>query len=227
MSQKKKISVVIADDHPVFRAGLKHIIEQDSRMEVVGEAGNGIEAVSIIEKLEPDIAIFDIDMPECNGIQAVKKIKDKKLNIKIIFLTMYSDETFFKDVMELGVTGYVLKDNALNDILNAIKYAVQGKIYITPDISGYLLKRDEKNRFSDSILKNITAMERRILTLIAGNKTTREIADELFISYKTVENHRSNICTKLNLKGSHALLKFAFENKDTLLSKESSSQNSN
>jgi len=218
MSQNKKISIVIADDHPVFRAGLKYIIEQDSQMEVVAEAGNGIEAVSIIEELEPDIAVFDIDMPECNGIQAAKKLKDKKLNTKIIFLTMYSDETFFNDVMELGITGYVLKDNALNDILSAIKYAAQGKIYITPEISGYFLKREEKYKFSDLLLKNITAMERRILTMIAENKTSKEIADELFISYKTVENHRSNICTKLNLKGSHALLKFAFENKDTLLS---------
>lgn len=215
MKNEEKISIVIADDHPVFRAGMKHIIEGGSGIEIIGEAGNGTEAIALIEKLKPDVAVLDIDMPECNGIQVARTLRDKNIPVEIIILTMYSEEDFFNEVMELGVKGFVLKDNATNDILNAIKTVAEGKHYITPTLSSYLVKRNER---ANTLLKNITAMEKRVLTLIAENKTSKEIAEELYISYKTVENHRTNICSKLNLHGSHALLKFVFDNKDSILS---------
>jgi DNA-binding NarL/FixJ family response regulator len=213
MANENKISIIIADDHPVFRAGVRHIIESGSNMQVIGEAGDGIEAVELIENLNPNVAVLDIDMPKCNGIQTARTLRERNISVAIIILTMYSEEDFFNEVMELGVKGFVLKDNATNDILNAIKTVAEGKHYITPILSGYLIRRNEKNQTANKILKNITAMERRVLSLIAENKTSKEIAEELFISHKTVENHRSNICAKLNLHGSNALLKFAIENR--------------
>jgi DNA-binding NarL/FixJ family response regulator len=218
MKSEEKISIVIADDHPVFRAGMKHIIEGGSGIEIIGEAGNGREAIAFIEELKPDVAVLDIDMPEYNGIQVARILREKNIPVEIIILTMYSEEDFFNEVMELGVKGFVLKDNATNDILNAIKTVADGKHYITPILSSYLVRRNEKTQTADTIFKNITAMERRVLSLIAENKTSKEIAEELYISYKTVENHRTNICSKLNLHGSHALLKFVFDNKDIILS---------
>jgi len=218
MDSEEKIYVVIADDHPVFRAGVKHIIESNADMLVIGEAGDGKTAVELIEKLKPQVAVLDIDMPVCNGIQAARELLKKNIDVGLIILTMYSGEDLFNEVMELGVKGFVLKDNATTDILEAVKTVAGGKHYITPLLSDYLLRKKEKSQTPDNIFKNITAMERRVLSLIAQNKTSKEIAEELFISYKTVENHRTNISAKLNLHGSHALLKFAFDNKDRILS---------
>ncbi len=217
MKKEEIISIVIADDHPIFRDGLSARISTDNSLQLLGEAGTGPEAISLIEKLKPKVAVLDIDMPGFNGIEVVRSLREKKIPVEIIILTMYSDADIFDEVINLGVKGFVLKDNAANDLLTAIKLVAEGKHYITPSISGLLIKKNEKSQLANNILKNITAMERRVLSLIAENKTSKEIAEELFISYKTVENHRSNICGKLNLHGSNALLKFAIENKTHII----------
>ena len=218
MKSEEKISIIIADDHPIFRQGLKTIIESDPALYVAGEACDGAEAIQLIEKLKPKIAVLDIDMPKLNGIQTAKILHDNKNPVEIVVLTMYSEEDIFNNLMKLGVKGYVLKENAASDILDAVKTAAGGKHYITPIISEHLLKLIENEIDSNTIAKKLTAMERRVLALIAENKTSKEIADELCISYKTVENHRANICAKLNLHGSNALLKFALDNKSLILS---------
>ena len=218
MKSEEKISVIIADDHPIFRQGLKNVIESDSDMHVIGEAGDGDEAVQLIENLKPKVAVLDIDMPKLNGIQVARILHDKKNPVEIVILTMYSEEDIFNEVMELGVKGFVLKDNASSDIITAVKIAAKGQHYITPILSEFLIKQKDEKNSTNAILKNLTAMERRVMALIAENKTSKEIADELYISYKTVENHRANICTKLNLHGSNALLKFALANKNLILS---------
>lgn len=218
MKSEEKISIIIADDHPIFRQGLKAIIESDPAMHVAGEACDGAEAIQLIEKLKPKIAVLDIDMPKLNGIQTAKILHDNKNPVEIVVLTMYSEEDIFNNLMKLGVKGYVLKENAASDILDAVKTAAGGKHYITPIISEHLFKLKEKESGTNTIAKKLTAMERRVLALIAENKTSKEIADELCISYKTVENHRANICAKLNLHGSNALLKFALDNKSLILS---------
>ncbi len=212
------IPVLIADDHAIFRMGLKQIIESAQGMKVIGEASNGLKAAELVEQLKPKVVVLDVDMPGCNGIEVARILKKKKLPVEIVILTMYSEEDIFNEIIEVGVKGFVLKDNATTEIIYAIKSVSEGKHYITPALSGLLIKSREKTSASNGILQNLTAMERRVLSLIAENKSSKEIADELHISYKTVENHRANICSKLNLHGSNVLLEFALDNKKLILS---------
>jgi DNA-binding NarL/FixJ family response regulator len=211
--------IVIADDHPIFRQGLRQVIEKDEELSVVGEAEDGEAALAQIDALQPDIVILDIDMPKLDGFQVVKKIHEKAISVKIIFLTMHKGEDMFNEALDLGVPGYVLKESAVVDIIQSIKGVVGGRNFISPQLMEYLLNR--RNR-ADSLLKrkpslhSLTPTEKKILLLISEHKTSREIAGELFISIRTVENHRNNICQKLELKGSHSLIKFALDNKSEL-----------
>ena len=214
-----KLQVIIADDHPIFRKGLMQAIGADKSIEIVGEADDGQKAIKITEELKPDVVVLDIEMPIINGLEAAKEIIKRKLPVDIIFLTMYKEEDMFNEAMDIGVKGYVLKESAVSDIVNSIKTVVAGKYFLSPAISDYLVSRSDRAR---SLLKkkpqleNLTVTERKVLRLISENKTSKEIGEILKISYRTVENHRSNICNKLEIHGSHALLKFAIENKRSL-----------
>jgi len=217
--KSKKITVVIADDHPVLRSGLHQIIDGDNTCIIVGEASDGEEALAMIEEKKPDVALLDIAMPKMTGLQVAKIVQERGLSTKLAILTMSADELIFNEALDLGVLGYVLKENAASEILNSIKTVAEGKHYISPSISGILVRRSEKRQTALSTipgLADLTATEIRILKLIAGNKTSKEIANDLCISYKTVENHRTNIAKKLGLSGSNALLRFAIENKAIL-----------
>ncbi len=219
MSDNKKITVIIADDHPVLRGGLRALIDSSVDCKIVGEAGNGEDALTIIEQKKPDVALMDITMPKMTGLQVAKIAQDRGLPVKIVILTMTADELIFNEALDLGVLGYVLKENATSDILNSIRAVAEGKYYISPSISEILVKRSQKRKTAlDTIpgLADLTPTEFRILKLIAGNKTSKEIASDLCISIKTVENHRTNIIKKLGLSGNNALLKFAIENKSLL-----------
>ena len=214
-----EIKIFIADDHPIFRDGLKSLIEKDARMRVVGEAGDGIEALEKLAETAADVAILDIDMPGKDGFEVAQKMRESGSPTEIIFLTMHKDEHFLNKALDLDVKGYLVKESAVTDIINCIKTVADGRVFISPAISGLLLKRikrAEKVRDTTAYLESLTATERRILNLIAEYKTSREIGDELFVSFRTVENHRANIARKLDLKGSHALIKFALENKSSL-----------
>ena len=208
--------LIIADDHPIFRKGLVDLITSTTRFSICGEAENGNVAFDLIKELTPDIAILDINMPGMNGFDIAKKVKSEALKVNIIFLTMYNEEELFNKAMDLGVKGYILKECAVKDILDCIQSVADGKYYISPVISDYLVNRstvlkiDEKQK---SAIDKLTPTEKQILQLIAEDKTSKEIADKLFISVRTVENHRMNICNKLSIHGSNALLKFALENK--------------
>ena len=166
-----------------------------------------------------DIITLDVEMPEMSGIEVARKIIEEKIETKIVFLTMYKDEEMFNEAMDIGASGYVLKENAVDDIVDCIKEVSKGSYYISPLISKYLINRQKKMQsltdHSPSI-NDLTKTERNILRMVAQNKTSREIAEELFISNKTVENHRTNISRKLNLSGSHSLIKFALQNKSIL-----------
>jgi two-component system, NarL family, response regulator DegU len=214
-----EIGIIIADDHPVFRKGLRQIIETDAALKVLAEAEDGETALELIEQLNPDVALLDVDMPRLDGVEIARAIREKHLSVKVVFLTMHKDEDVFNEAMDAGARGYVLKDSAVTDIIQSIRAAAEGRHFISPQLSSYLLNRSalaaslvkQKPRLDD-----LTATERRILKLIADNKTSREIAGELFVSIRTIENHRANICTKLELHGAHALLKFALEHKSAL-----------
>lgn len=213
----KIIKLVIADDHPIFRNGLRQILEADKNIDVIGEADNGDKALEIIAEKKPDIAILDIDMPKKTGLDVLRSMKG--LDTKVIFLTMYAEEDIFDEAMNLGIKGYVLKDSAVNDIIECIMSVANGDYYISPSVSNFFVNRRRKlNELKNSnpALDNLTPTEKKILKFISENKTSKEIAEVLFISPRTVENHRTNISNKLQLKGSHSLLKFAIENKSLL-----------
>ena len=214
-----EIRIVIADDHPVVRHGLKEMIESDSSLKVVGEAGDGRKALESIEQLQPDVAVLDLDMPEMDGFAVVREIQRKNLTVEVIILTIHREEELFQEAMDLRVKGYVLKDSATTDIISSIRSAAARQLYVSPQLSSFLLSR---RRRADSLatqkpgLESLTTMERRILRLIAQEKTSKQIAEQLFISHRTVETHRTNICRKLELKGNLPLVKFAVTHKSDL-----------
>lgn len=219
MNKKQKIRIIIADDHPVFRNGLANIISKDNEIEIIGEADNGERALELINELKPDIALLDIHMPKMTGLQVLREIKKKKIEVKTIFLSIYSDEEIFDEAMDNGISGYVLKDSAVSDILECIVKVAEGNYYISPSVSNFLVNRRDKIKKLESnkpAINELTKTELNVLRLIAEGKTSNEIAEEMFVSHKTIENHRTNINSKLNLKGPHSLIKFAIENKSLL-----------
>jgi DNA-binding NarL/FixJ family response regulator len=211
---KREVKLLIVDDHPVFRRGLREVIEENPRFRVIGEASDGETALRMIAESRPTIAVVDIDMPRLNGLEMVRAMQKLHSPPITVFLTMYDDEEMFNAAMDLGVKAYVVKDSATDDILAALERVDHGETFISPSISDMGKRRS--NRVQDILLskpqiEDLTSAERRILKLIAEDHTSKEIADLLRISIKTVENHRLNICHKLNLHGSHSLLKFAFD----------------
>ena len=207
-----KLKLVIADDHHIFRKGILSIVSEDAGIEILGEAANGEDAYKLIAENSPDIAILDIDMPGLSGLDVARKVKAKNLATKIVILTIHKDKEYFDEALELDIKAYVLKESIANDLVDCIKKVEAGDYYISPAISGYLVERG-RSKNNESGLELLTAAELQILKLIAENKTSSQIANELFRSIRTIENHRNNICSKLGLKGPHALLLFAMDNK--------------
>jgi DNA-binding NarL/FixJ family response regulator len=215
-----EITLIIADDHPIVRQGLRQAIEADAALKVLTEAGDGRAALEAIEKYQPQVAVLDIDMPLMDGFAVARAVRKKNLTVEMVFLTIQRDEDMVNEAVNLGVKGYVLKDSALTDIVICIKSVAAGQHYTSSVLTSYLVKRSSRAAAltEEKIgIKDLTATERRVLKLIAEYKTSKEIAEELFISYRTVETHRANICQKLDLKGSHVLIKFALAHKSELL----------
>lgn len=216
---ENEIRILIADDHPLMRQGLRQVIEIEPHLKVVGEAGNGSEALAMIEELQPDAAILDVDMPHQDGFQVARALAAKKNQAAIIFLTIHSEEQMFHAALDLGAKGYVLKDSAIDDIVTAINEAVAGRAFTSLPMTTYFTRRQNYNQVPDeqqSGLSQLTPTEYRILKLLADYKTNKDIAEELSVSPRTVETHRARICQKLNLQGSHALMKFAVQYKSLL-----------
>lgn len=214
-----EINIIIADDHPIFREGLKAIIAADPSIKILGDASNGNDALVMINKFQPQIAVLDVDMPGKNGLDVIRDLHKGNVQIKIIVLTMYKDERMVNNILDMNVMGYVLKESAIDDIVDCIRSVSEGNHYISPVISSLLLRRRSKLSELDEktpALKNLTPTELKILKLISQNKTSKEISAELFVNYRTVEKHRENISSKLNLQGSLSLVKFAIENKSLL-----------
>ncbi len=213
------IQIIIADDHPIFRQGLRAVIEADARLKVVAEAADGEVALQLLREHKPDVAILDLDMPGQDGFAVARAVQAQHLSVNIIILTMHDSESLFNAALDLGVKGFVLKDTALPEIIDCIKAVAAGRNYISAQLSTYLISRSSRaatlSRERPGI-KDLTAAERNILKLIANEKTSRQIADDLHISIRTVDRHRANISDKLNLHGSTALIRFAVTHRSEL-----------
>jgi two-component system response regulator DegU len=217
MAQRTK--VLIVDDHPLFRGGLRQVVLDDGRFELVGETGDGEAAWQLIREKKPDVAVLDVKLPGLTGLEIARKLQDTRSRTRAIILTMHSEEELFNRALDNGAMGFVLKENAVEDIVKAIAAVAEGRHYLSSTISGYLVRRRHR---AETLAKekpgldDLTKAELRILKLISLKKTSREIAAELFISPRTVEAHRANICSKLGLRGSHSLLYFALDHKSEL-----------
>jgi DNA-binding NarL/FixJ family response regulator len=213
------IKVLIVDDHPLFRSGLRQVIESDPRFELIGETGDGETALRLIQEKKPDVAVLDVNLPGLSGLEIARHLQGKRLPANLIMLTMHKEEEIFNRALDFGAKGFVLKENAADEIVKAIVTVAAGEHYLSSSISGYLVHRRSRAELLAARkpgLDDLTKAERRILKLIAGKKTSRQIGAELFISPRTVEAHRANICAKLELRGSHSLLQFALENRSAL-----------
>lgn len=213
------IQILIADDHPIFRKGLRQVIETEAGLKVVAEADDGLSALERIKQLQPLIAILDIHMPGMSGFELARAIYEQGIHVDVIFLTMHKAEDMFNAAVEIGVKGYVLKESAVTDIVASIRAVAGGQHYISPQLSGFLFNRSVRQPAPPRPLPGLaelTPTERRVLKMIAEYQTSKQIADQLFITPRTVDNHRANICQKLGLRGTHSLMKFAVEHKSEI-----------
>lgn len=197
------INVLIADDHAIFRLGLKQILNGAPPIVVVDEADDGEAAWQKLRVTAAHVAILDVDMPGRDGFELARAVREARLAVAIVFLTMHKDEHFLHQALDLEVKGYVVKDSALTEIVPCVRAVAAGREYVSPQLTGFLITR--------SRVRDLTAIERRVLKQVAAYKSNRQIADHLCLSVRTIEHHRARISQKLELEGHHALLKFALE----------------
>ncbi len=214
-----EIRVLIADDHPIFRQGLRQIIEAQRDLTVVAEASDGAQALELLQHGDVTVAVLDVTMPIKDGLVVAREARERGLATALVFLTMHKDEHYLYAALDLGVRGYVLKDNATTEIVDCVRSVAGGAEYISPTLSSFLIRRRARATSlaeQKPALDQLTPAERRILRLVAGGLTSREIAGQLGIGVRTVEHHRNNVAVKLELRGSHALTKFALKHQSDL-----------
>jgi DNA-binding NarL/FixJ family response regulator len=208
----EKIKIIIADDHTIFRQGLRMLLAQEDDMEVVGEAADGIQALELAKKHNPDIILLDIAMPTMDGVQVAGTIKKSLPRIKIIVLTSYSDDQFLYEFLKLGVSGFVLKDSASQELIYSIRKSHEGMVFFDPSVSKKVMEKFTQVSGGKSDFVNygkLSDREKEVLRLVAEGCATKEVAEKLYISPKTVENHRANIMKKLNIRDRTGLTKYA------------------
>ena len=208
------IRVLIADDHSILRSGVRLLIEAEADMEVVGEASNGSEAVSQAHALIPDVIVMDISMPDMSGIEATRTIKAEHESTNVVGLTMHSDDRYFFELLKAGAAGYVLKGGSPHELIDAIRAAARGEAYIHPALAGKLIQvfaQQSGQVDGRSRSDGLTEREMEVVRLIADGLTSREIAERLIISPNTVERHRSNIMSKLDMHNKAELVRYAVE----------------
>lgn len=207
------IKVVLADDHQIVRHGLRSLLSAEPDIEVVGEADNGRAVIRLVQELSPQVVIMDISMPDLNGIEATRQILSDFSGVKVIALSMHSDSLFVLNMFKAGASGYLLKDCALEELVKAVRTVMNRKVYLSPSISDIVVKDFvigwSPEDSSSSAYSILTAREREVLQLMAEGKTTNQIAESLCISVKTVEAHRKQLMTKLDIHSVAELTKYA------------------
>ena len=212
----ERIPVLLADDHPVVRRGLKATIEDDEALQVIAEAVDGNDALNQIVALVPAVAILDIDMPGLNGLGVARELAARGLETRVIFMTFHADEDLMRAAMDVGGRGYLLKGSETDEIAAAIHAVYAGRTYIGSAMAAVLLKQNTTSGAESLRLNVLTATEKKVLRQIAEGLSSKEIADKLDIHYRTVENHRTNMCRKLKLEGANALPRFALQHRAAL-----------
>jgi len=203
--------ILLADDHKIVRDGLRMLFENETGLEVVGEAGNGWETLKLAHKLNPDVVIMDITMPGLNGIDTTQRITNEMPNVKVIALSMHSDRRFVSGMLEAGASGYLLKDCAIEELASAVRAVSLNQTYLSPRIADIVVKNyiNKAGRNKSELFPSLTNREREILQLLAEGRSARQIAGFLHVSIKTVETHRRNIMFKLDLGSTAELIKYA------------------
>ncbi len=209
---EQPIKIFLADDHTIVRQGLAKLLEAEPNIKVVGEAQDGREAVNKVQKLNPDIVIMDIAMPLLNGIEATRQIKKILPQTKIIILSMHSHDRYISELINLGASGYLLKDSTGGEIVKAVSAAMKGDVYLSPSISrrvveDYLSLKKTSSR--EDLYAKLSNREREVFQMIAEGHSTRKISDILCVSPSTVKTHRANIMEKLKLENISQLIQFA------------------
>lgn len=217
MTDAPPVTVLIADDHPIFLKGLRVVLEKTPGVEIVGEARDGVSAWRGIQESEPAVAILDFEIPELDGIQILRRVTRHQLPVRVVLLTMFKDEELVREAIGLGALGYILKDDAFWDLEKCLKTVMSGKHFIAPELASYLIpKESERLPAGAPSIKRLTKTQLDILRLISRGLQSKEIAEELGVSRRTIENHRYRISDRLGLKGNNSLLRFVMEHKDHL-----------
>jgi len=206
----KRIRILLADDHAVLRQGFKMILAEQPDMEIVGEAGNGREAVELAEQLRPDIVVMDVAMPELNGIEATRRMASSVPHARVVALSMHKDSVYVREILRAGARGYLLKDSVAGDLVSAIRSVASGEGYLSPAISNAVL--DDYRKHVTNPIDMLTSREREVLQMLAEGKTNKEIAVVLNLSVYTVDAHRGRIMEKLNVHSINELVRFAVRN---------------
>ncbi|HPD61251.1 MAG TPA: response regulator transcription factor [Thermodesulfobacteriota bacterium] len=212
MNEKKRL--IIVDDHTIVRKGLRTLLSQNPHFDIIGEGADGLEAIRLVQQLNPDLVLIDISMPKMDGTMAIKEIKREAPKTRILVLTMYNTEDNILAALRGGADGYLLKEDSHTELLKAIDSVLDGKLYLSPGILGMVVKGylETKKSFQPaSGWESLSQREKEVLKLIAEGYKSREIANQLYISIKTVEKHRSHLREKLNLHNTSALTKYAIE----------------
>lgn len=209
-----KIKVLLAEDHTIVRKGLRSLLEKETSIAVVGESEEGRDAVKKANELEPDVVVMDISMPGLNGLEATRQLKKRFPGMKIIILTAHANEEYVFQTLQAGASGYLIKSAAPTDLISAIQAAMRGESYLSPSISRtvideYIRQTQKMSEGEKGFSEILTQREREVLQLIAEGRTTKEIADELCISIKTVETHKSHLKEKLTIPHTAGLIQYA------------------
>lgn len=209
VSSSSPTRLIIADDHTIVREGLVSLLEGEADITVVAQAGTGKAALSLVHEHHPHLALLDVTMPEMNGLEAARQIKEELPEVEVLILTMHEEEAFFFEALRAGAAGYVLKGAHSDELLTAIRVVRQGGVYLSPQLAGELVRDYLDHHPEPSVDDPLTPREREVLTLIAKGYSNSEIAKQLTLSINTIKTHRSNIYDKLDLHDRASLVGYA------------------